>query len=297
MPSQPAKAAIPQVRNGIDDNNWTTIIRPRRPWFDISIRELWQYRDLIRLFVRRDFVAQHKQTILGPLWFFIQPLLTTFMFTLIFGRIAKIPTDGVPDLLFYLAGLVCWQYFSLCLIQTSDTFVANAGIFGKVYFPRLSIPISIIISNLFKFGIQFVLFALFLVYFKLKGAPIHLTWVVLLTPVLLILMAVLALGTGILISSLTTKYQDLRHVMAFGVQLWMYATPIVYPLSQVPEHLRNYFALNPMTAIVETFKLGFLGVSSIRPEQLIIGTVSTFVILIIGLMLFSRVEKTFMDTV
>jgi lipopolysaccharide transport system permease protein len=175
--------------------------------------------------------------------------------------------------------------------------VANAGIFGKVYFPRLSIPISIIISNLFKFGIQFVLFALFLVYFKLKGAPIHLTWVVLLTPVLLILMAVLALGTGILISSLTTKYQDLRHVMAFGVQLWMYATPIVYPLSQVPEHLRNYFALNPMTAIVETFKLGFLGVSSIRPEQLIIGTVSTFVILIIGLMLFSRVEKTFMDTV
>lgn len=296
-PVQGSTALSRTIRSDNENDQWTTIIRPRSRWFDVNLAELWQYRDLIRLFVRRDFVAQYKQTILGPLWFFIQPLLTTVVFTVVFGRIAKIPTDGIPDFLFYLSGTVCWQYFSTSLIQNSDTFVANAGVFGKVYFPRLAVPVSIVISGVFKFLIQFGLFLIFLVYFFLKGSSVGLSIWAIALPLLIIQMGLLGIGCGILVSSLTTKYQDLRHVVAFGVQLWMYATPVVYPLSIVPERLRDVFALNPMVAVVETFRLGFVGVSAINGAYVAISWAVTLAILVIGLARFSSVEKTFMDTV
>ncbi len=297
MESQTAISQIvPQVPV-TDDEQWTTIIRPRNGWFDIDLGELWRYRDLIRLFVRRDFVAQYKQTILGPLWFVIQPLFTTLVFTIIFGRVAKIPTDGAPAFLFFLAGTVCWSYFSLCLTQTADTFVTNAHIFGKVYFPRLVIPISIVISNLLKWLIQFGLFLGFLFYFMLKSGPITVSAWALVTPLLLIQMGLLSLGCGILVSSMTTRYQDLRHVVAFGAQLWMYATPIVYPLSQIPEGYRLWFLLNPMTAIVESFRYAFLGTSAVTLNYVLISVGITALLVFLGIVSFSRVEKTFVDTV
>jgi lipopolysaccharide transport system permease protein len=296
-PVQGSTAISPKIRSDNENDQWTIIIRPRSSWFDINLAELWQYRDLIRLFVRRDFVAQYKQTLLGPLWFFVQPLLTTVVFTMVFGRIANIPTDGVPDFLFYLSGTVCWQYFSTSMILNADTFVLNAGMFGKVYFPRLAVPVSIVISGVFKFLIQFGLFLIFLLYFFLKGSSVGLSIWAIALPLLLIQMGLLGIGCGILVSSLTTKYQDLRHVVAFGVQLWMYATPVVYPLSVVPEHLRDVFALNPMMAVVETFRLGFVGVSAINGTYVAISWAVTLAILVIGLARFSSVEKTFMDTV
>lgn len=276
---------------------WTTIIRPTHPWFAFHFRELWQYRDLISLFVRRDFVARYKQTILGPIWFFIAPLCTTVVFTIVFGKIAKIPTDGVPPFLFYLAGTVCWQYFSECLTMTSNTFVANAGIFGKVYFPRLTAPVSVVISSLIKFVIQFVLFLGFFGFYWTKGADIHPTKALVMLPLLLAQMAILGLGFGVLISSLTTKYRDLTVIVGFGVQLWMYATPVVYPLSQIPERYRAVFALNPMTSVVESFRAGFFGNGCLKPEYYLLGIVVTCVVFFLGVILFSRVEKTFMDTV
>jgi lipopolysaccharide transport system permease protein len=276
---------------------WTTIIRPGNTWFDVSLREFWAYRDLVWLFVRRDFVANYKQTILGPLWYFVQPLLTTVVFTFVFGRIAKISTDGIPDFLFYLSGTVCWGFFSGCLTLTSDTFVANAAMFGKVYFPRLAVPVSTAISGLFKFFIQLGLFLIFLAYFSLSGSSVAPSIWVIALPLFVLQMSLLAIGCGILVSSLTTRYQDLRHAVLIGVQLWMYATPVVYPLSAVPEHLRLWVALNPMVAVIEAFRLGFLGVSSLTGIYVVIGWVVTLIILLIGLTLFSRVEKTFMDTV
>ena len=290
--------ALPlKIRSDNENNQWTTVIRPRSHWFDVNFAELWQYRDLIRLFVRRDFVAQYKQTILGPLWLLVQPLLTTLVFTVVFGRIADIPTDGIPDFLFYLSGTVCWGYFSTSLILNADTFVANAGVFGKVYFPRLAVPLSVVISGVFKFLIQFGLFLIFLLYFFLKGSAVGLSIWAIALPLLVVQMGLLGVGCGILVSSLTTKYQDLRHIVAFGVQLWMYATPVVYPLSVVPERLRDLFALNPMMAVVEGFRLGFLGVSAINVRYVAISWVVTLTILLIGLIRFSSVEKTFMDTV
>ena len=280
-----------------EDSNWTSIIRPRSGWFDINLPELWSYRDLIILFVRRDFVAFYKQTILGPLWFLIQPLFTTIVFTIVFGKIAKIPTDGLPQMLFYMAGITVWNYFSNCLNQTSNTFVTNAGIFGKVYFPRLTVPISVVITNMITFAIQFGLFLVFLGYFYYEGASVQPNSCILLMPLLLIQMAVLGLGMGIIISSLTTKYRDLAFAVGFGVQLWMYATPIVYPMSQIPVNWQWLIALNPMTAIVETFRYAFLGAGSIELwiSGLSIGI--TIMILAIGIALFSKIEKTFMDTV
>ncbi len=278
-------------------SRWTIIIRPRHPWFHFDVRELWSYQDLIKLFVWRDFVAQYKQTILGPLWFFLQPLFTTIVFTVVFGRIAKIPTDGIPDFLFYLSGTVCWGYFAACLTETSDTFVKNAGIFGKVYFPRLVVPISIGISNIFKFLIQFALFLVFLIYYYSKGAAITPNLWVMALPLLIMQMGLLGIGCGILVSSMTTKYRDLSLVVTFGVQLWMYATPVVYPLSQIPEKYRNLFALNPMMAVVEAFRSAFLGTGSLTPQYVAISWLMTLTLLGLGLVLFSRVEKTFMDTV
>jgi len=281
----------------LPEAHWTKVISPRKGWFDLNLLNLWNYRDLIMLFVKRDFVTFYKQTILGPLWFLLQPLFTALVFTVIFGKIAKIPTDGLPQMLFYMSGIVIWNYFSDCLNKTSDTFVANAGIFGKVYFPRLTVPVSIVITNLITFAIQFFLFLIFWVYFYVGGAAITPTLWSLLIPLLLIQMAALGLGLGILVSSLTTKYRDLKFVVGFGVQLWMYATPIVYPMSQIPDKWQWLFALNPMAAIVETARFAFLGAGSVRPWNLAISFAMTLLILLAGTVLFSRIEKTFMDTV
>lgn len=280
-----------------DESQWTTVIQPRSGWFDINLPEIWQYRDLIMLFVRRDFVANYKQTILGPLWFVLQPLFTTLVFTVVFGRIAKIPTDGLPQIVFYLGGIVTWNYFASCLNKTSDTFVSNAGIFGKVYFPRLAIPVATVITNLITFTIQFSLFLLIMLYFNFRGSSIHPNLWILYTPLLLLQMAALGLGVGILVSSMTTKYRDLSFLVAFGVQLWMYATPVVYPMSQIPVQWQWAYAFNPMAAVVETFRYAFLGAGTVSPLRLLISAGITAVLLVLGIILFSRVEKNFMDTV
>jgi lipopolysaccharide transport system permease protein len=277
--------------------DWTTIIRPVSGWFDLHLSELWRYRDLIGLFVRRDFVATYKQTILGPLWFLIQPLFSTIVFTIIFGKIARIPTDGLPPMLFYMAGIVSWNYFATCLNSTSDTFVSNANIFGKVYFPRLAVPISVVITSLLTFSIQFMLFLSFWAYFYMQGSAINPTLWILITPLLVLQMALLGLGIGILVSSMTTKYRDLKYILGFGVQLWMYATPVVYPMSQISEKWQWLFILNPMAAIVETFRYAFLGAGSVKIGQLATSMSITCIILIIGIILFSKIEKSFMDTV
>lgn len=278
-------------------DNWTMVISPRRGWLDINLKELWHYRDLILLFVRRDFVAIYKQTVLGPIWFLLQPVFSTVVFTIVFGKIANIPTDGLPPPLFYMAGIVAWSYFSNCLTATSNTFVANASIFGKVYFPRLVIPVSVIITNLMTFVIQFSIFLCFLFFFYLKGVVLKPNLFILLTPYLIIQMGILGLGFGILVSSLTTKYRDLTFVVNFGVQLWMYATPIVYPMSQIPERWQWLFALNPMSVIIETFRYAFLGAGSVKLLYLVISLGVTLAVLAVGIVLFRRIEKTFMDTV
>lgn len=280
-----------------DESQWTIVIQPRRGWFAINFVDLWRYRDLIMLFVRRDFVANYKQTILGPLWFLLQPLLTTVVFTVIFGKIARIPTDGLPQVLFYLGGIVAWNYFSTCLTKTADTFVANAGIFGKVYFPRLAIPVSVVITNLITFCIQFGLFLLVMLYYFFAGSVIQPNLWILLTPLLLLQMAALGLGVGILVSSMTTKYRDLNFLVGFGVQLWMYATPVVYPMSQIPGKWQWVYLLNPMATVIETFRFAFLGAGTIDLVRLLASAGITIAILVSGIILFSRVEKNFMDTV
>lgn len=280
-----------------DEPQWTMIIQPVNPWFNLHLKELWRYRDLIMLFVRRDFVAVYKQTILGPLWFFLQPLFSTLIFTVVFGRIAKIPTDEVPQILFYMSGIVTWNYFATCLTKTSDTFVANSGIFGKVYFPRLAIPISVVITNLLTFLIQLILFLLFMLFFWWHGSTLRPNWWLLLIPVLVLQMAMLALGFGIIVSSMTTKYRDLANLVGFGVQLWMYATPIVYPLSQIPVNWQWIYILNPMATIVEVFRYAFLGAGTASLSQFGLSFVLTLVVLLLGIIMFGRVEKTFIDTV
>jgi len=281
----------------VQGEQWTKVISPKSGWFDLNLANLWNYRDLIMLFVKRDFTALYKQTILGPLWFLLQPLFTTIVFTIIFGKIARISTDGVPQVLFYMSGIVIWNYFADCLNKTSDTFASNAAIFGKVYFPRLTVPVSVVITNLISLAIQSVLFLAFWSYFYLDGSAITISYWVLITPLLLFQMAALGLGLGILISSLTTKYRDLKYVVGFGVQLWMYATPIVYPMSQIPQKWQWMYAMNPMAAIVETARFAFLGAGSVRPWNLCISFAVTVLILLTGIVLFSRIEKTFMDTV
>jgi len=278
-------------------DKWDTILQPQRAWWDIRLGDLWLYRDLIGLMVWRDFVAVYKQTILGPLWHLIQPIMTTIVFTIIFGNIARLSTDDLPPFLFYMAGNTVWVYFSTCLISTSNTFVANAGIFGKVYFPRLSVPVSIIISNLIAFGIRFGVFILFLLYFLLTGSKIKPTLWILALPVLLLIMALLGLGVGIIVSSLTTKYRDLQHLVAFGVQLFMYATPVIYPFSSVPEKWKWLLLANPITPVVEVFRLAFLGASAIDPVYLLYSAGVAAVMLLAGILVFNHVENTFMDTV
>lgn len=279
------------------NNNWTTIIKPKTGWFDIDLKELLRYKDLIIMFVKRDFKTLYKQTILGPLWIIINPLLTTLMYTIVFGNIARISTDGMPQIVFYMLGTTIWSYFSTCLNKTATTFTANSNIFGKVYFPRLVMPISTIVSGLINFGVQFIMFIIFALYYYIKGAPIHPNIYILITPLLLFQLAILSLGFGIIISSLTTKYRDLAILVTFGVQLWMYATPIVYPASQIGGKLKTLMMLNPVSPIVESFRYAFLGSGLIPWEFLFISILTTVVTLFIGVILFSRVEKTFMDTV
>ena len=279
------------------DINWDYIIRPQRRWLDLRLGELWRARNLIMLFVWRDFVTYYKQTILGPLWYLIQPLITSLTFTVVFGNFAKLSTDGLPQFLFYLAGTVVWGYFSACLTKTSNVFTSHANIFGKVYFPRLTVPISILLSNLITLLIQFLLFLAFMIYFSSSGADVHPNATILLLPILLILMAGLGLGFGIIISALTTRYRDLQFLVTFGAQLWMYITPVVYPLSSVPETYRWLVLANPMTSIVETFRFAFLGAGIVETTHLLYSLVCMIVVMLIGVLIFNRVERTFMDTV
>ncbi len=279
------------------NQDWDMVIQPRRGWFDLSLRDIWRYRDLAFLFVKRDLSVVYKQTILGPLWFLLQPLFSTVIFTLVFSHIAKISTDGIPHVLFYLSGLVCWNYFSECVIATSNTFVTNASIFGKVYFPRLIIPISVVTSSLIKFVIQCTLLIAGYLYFSMQGATVRPTTTLLLVPILILQMALLGLGFGILISSLTTKYRDLAMLVGFGMQLWMYATPIVYPLSQVPEKYRYLFDLNPMANIIGLFRTALFNVGSINMGAIEISWGITLVVLLMGMVFFNRIERSFMDTI
>ena len=282
-----------------EEIKWTTEIKPRTGLFDVNFKEIWQYRDLWSLFVKRDIITVYKQTILGPLWFFIQPILSTIMYMVVFGGIAKISTDGLPQPLFYLAGISLWQYFSTCLNSTSNTFVSNAGIFGKVYFPRLIMPLATVTSNLLKFFIQLSLFvAVYAYYVAFTDVQIAVNIYALLFPVLIIMMAGLALGFGILFSSMTTKYRDLTILLTFFVQLWMYATPIIYPLSFITSgKLKLMMSLNPLTSIVEAFKYGFLGSGSFSWWSLGYSFGFMCALLAVGIVVFNRVQRSFMDTV
>ncbi|MEY4660396.1 MAG: hypothetical protein RLZZ42_348 [Bacteroidota bacterium] len=280
------------------DEEWDLIISPSHNKVNINLKEVWNYRDLIWMFMKRDFAAQYKQTILGPLWHIIQPLLTTLIFVVVFSNIADISTDGLPPVLFYLSGLTIWNYFSSCFQTTSSVFVANAYIFGKVYFPRLVMPISIVVSNLVKFLIQFVLLIAVIVWYYVDGINISIGFSVLYIPLLLIMMAGISLGMGIIISSLTTKYRDFTVLVTFGVQLLMYATPVVYPLSMVQnKSLKYWLSLNPLTPVVESFRSVLLGTGSIDVSSLFYSSVFMLFTLLIGLVMFNRVERTFMDTV
>ena len=280
------------------DETWDLILRPRRNLLDLRLGALWRARDLVMLFVWRDFVSVYKQTILGPLWYIIQPLLTTVVFTFIFGSVAKLPTDGLPPFLFYMSGTVVWAYFSSCITNTSNTFINNANLFGKVYFPRLAVPVSILISSLIAFAIQFVFFLGFMGYFALRGAAIHPNWWILLTPVLILIMAGLGLGFGIIISSLTTKYRDLRFLVTFGVTLLMYATPVILPISSFPARFRWIVLANPMTPIVEIFRYAYLGgAGTVNLPNLAYSFGFMLVVVFLGTLIFNRVESNFMDTV
>lgn len=282
----------------MSEEKWDLVIKPKSSWIDLRFKELWKYRDLLLLFVKRDFVAVYKQTVLGPLWFFIQPILTTAMFALIFGYFGQISTDGMPKLLFYLTGLTLWNYFSDCLTKTSETFIKNQNIFGKVFFPRLIVPLSITVSSLLKFGIQFILFALVwcYYYFFTTDSGINPTQEILVVPLLIIIMAGLSLGFGIIFSSITTKYKDMNFLLAFGVQLLMYASSVVIPISLMGKYAW-IFKLNPMVNIIEAFKYAFLGVGEFSWFWLGYSFAFMCILLFFGIIIFNRVEKSFMDTV
>jgi len=280
------------------NEDFTLVIRPHQKLWSVDLGEIWRYRDLVALFVKRNIIVQYKQTILGPLWFIIQPMLTVIMNMVVFGGIAKMSTDGMPQALFYLSGNVCWLYFSSCLNGTSSTFTANKGVFGKVYFPRMVVPISTVISNLVKFGVQLLLMLAVYLYFVWKGYDICPNSTLLLLPVYILMLAGLGLGFGIIVSSLTTKYRDLTVLFSFVVQLWMYATPIVYPLSMVTnEKLRTLMLLNPVTSIIEAFKYSTLGQGFFSWLYLGYSFVFMCVLLVIGVVIFNRVQRSFMDTV
>jgi lipopolysaccharide transport system permease protein len=290
------------IEKEFDNENepWDQVLEPDSKWYSLRLKQLFRFKDLLFLFVRRDFVSVYKQTILGPLWFFIQPIITAAIFSLVFGVFGSIPRDGMPALLFYLCNLTMWGYFSDTLTKTSDTFTSNASIFGKVYFPRMIVPLSIVVSNLIKFGIQFLLFTVVWIYYLCTKDNIHPNATIALVPFLVLLMGFLGLGIGIIISSMTTKYRDLKFLITFGIQMMMYASPIVFPLSLVKEKYPNFELLllaNPITSIIETFKYAFLGVGIFNWWHLAYSLCFTIVVFFIGLIIFNKVEKSFMDTV
>ena len=283
----------------VEDNqnqNWDSVRQSQSSLFDLRIKELWHYRDLLALFVKRDFVTVYKQTILGPLWFFIQPILTTITFTIIFGNIAQLSTDGAPKVVFYMAGVTLWNYFSSCLTTVSSVFNTNANIFGKVYFPRLIMPLTIVISNLMKFGVQYLLFLCFVTYYAFQG-QIKINLWVLLTPYIILLMAIIAMGVGLILSSMTTKYKDLNQLITFGVQLFMYATPVIYPSSSIPKNYAWLINLNPLVALFDFMRYAYLGVGNFSIGLLIYPSIFAVCILAAGVLVFNKVQKTFMDTV
>ena len=291
---KPGHAAAPTHGS---KETWSEVIEPHTRLLDLRLGDVWHYRDLVMMFVRRDFVSNYKQTILGPLWFIVQPLLTTFTYFIIFGKVAKLSSDGMPGMVFYMAGTTIWSYFSQSLTSVATVFTTNAAIFGKVYFPRLTMPLSIVISNLVRFGIQFGLFIVFWLYYLITTTALHPNLLILLTPFLLILMGLLSLGLGIIFSALTTKYRDLAMLLTFGIQLLMYAAPVIYPLSKVPARYKMLILANPMSAIVETFRYAFLGAGTFSWWYLAYSTLATLVILTLGTIMFNKVEKSFTDTV
>ena len=280
----------------MENKNWTEVISPNFNWFDFKLKEIWNYRDLLFIFVKRDIISVYKQTILGPLWFFIGPLFTVITFTFVFNRIAGISTDNIPAPLFYLAGTTLWNYFQSCFTATSTTFVSNAHIFGKVYFPRMIAPLSVILSNLFKFCIQLLMFLVFWGYYYWKGEVVANNFILLL-PLLILLMAGTALGMGIIISALTTKYRDLSYFISFGVTLLMYATPVIYPISAIPSEYKAFVAYNPISPIIEAFRFSFTGNGSFNALDLLYSFVVMVALLFSGIILFNKVERNFMDTV
>ena len=280
------------------DENWSLVIEPQSKWWNLQLREIWNYRDLVLLFVKRDIVAVYKQTVLGPLWFFLSPIFTVIAYNFVFNSIAGMSTDGIPGPIFYLSGTTLWNYFSSCFTATSNTFNTNAVIFGKVYFPRLVAPISIILSNLFKFVVQMLMFVAVLAYYMVyTDANVHLTQYVLLFPLLVVMMGGLALGVGIILSAMTTKYRDLKNFVGFGVTLLMYVSPIIYPVSAVSENYAWFIRYNPISPIIECFRLGFTGSGTVNTFDLLYSGGFIAIILIIGAVMFHRVERTFMDTV
>lgn len=286
----------------VTEQKFSTVILPKTGWLDINIKEVWAYRDLILLFVKRNFVSRYKQTILGPAWAIIQPFLTTVMFTLVFGDIAGLAPGGVPAFVFYLSGTILWQYFSGCLQSTANTFVANRGTMGKVYYPRLAMPISTVLSGLVSFAIQYAFLLVFLIYFTVTKQGTHPNGWILMTPLILLQLAMLSLGFGIVVSSLTTKYRDLAMLVGFGTQLWMYASPVAYDMFNMDAFApggkwHTLYMLNPVTPLVNLFRYGYLGIGSVEWKFYFIGWGTTLIVLFFGVILFSRVEKTFMDTV
>ena len=281
----------------MEAKKFQTVIEPKNKLLDLKLKEVWDYRDLVMLFVRRTFVAQYKQTILGPAWAIIQPLFTTVIFTFVFGNLAGLAPSGVPTFIFYLCGSIAWTYFSGCLTATSTTFTANSSIMGKVYFPRLVMPISTVISQLIAFAIQSVFFIAFLIYYYVIGADVHPNVYMLLTPVLILQLAFLGLGFGIIISALTTKYRDLAMVVGFGTQIWMYLTPVAYDIGIIPERLMDIYMLNPVTPVICMLRYAFLGIGELQLEYYTMSWVVTIFVVFVGIIMFNRVEKTFMDTV
>jgi lipopolysaccharide transport system permease protein len=282
------------------DADWDRIIKAQSSVFVLNLKDVWQYRNLLEMYIKRDIVTFYKQTILGPVWFFIQPILTTIVFMFVFGSLAGISTDGIPQALFYLSGIILWNYFSESLTKTSDTFLANQAVFGKVYFPRIIVPLSVTITGLIKMSIQLGVFVIVYIYFVIKGSDIAPNSYALLFPVLILIIAGLSLGFGIIISSLTTKYRDLKFLLTFAVQLWMYATPVIYPLSVLQGSHQKYMWLiqaNPLTAVLETFKYGFLGQGTFSWVALAYSALLTVVVLVTGIVIFNKVEKNFMDII
>jgi lipopolysaccharide transport system permease protein len=280
-----------------NNENWTTVITPHASLFHIPVREIWEYRELIMRLVHRDFVSRYKQTVLGSLWYVIQPLFTSLMFVLVFNKIAQISTGEIPPMLFFMAGTVCWRYFNDCVTNTASTFSTNAGLFDKVYFPRLVVPISQLIVNLIGFAMQMGLFLAFYVYYLWTGAPIEMGWRIIVLPFLLFQMAALGLGVGCFVSALTTRFRDLQIMLGFFMQLWMYASCVVYPLSKVPESYRWIYSLNPMVFVIEAFRFAFMGQGTVYLMQLVVSMIIGLVVVFLGLVLFNRMERTCVDLV